>query len=250
MHVAAFLVSGAACLWLCWMEGSESGNPLCRDLQLAPRPLISKALGSLYLGISEFRKGNSIARWILQDDNLRPWETLNRRVLLDHSKFLKVEGHDVRLPNGEVIRDWPWVIIPDAAIVLAQDIGEKYLCFRQTKYAVDGISLAPVGGMVAPGEVPLSAAKRELLEETGYEAKEWIELGSYAVDPNRGGGIVNLFFARSAQQVAQPDSDDLEDQSLILLSRDELISSLMAGEFKVLSWAAGISMALMHENSI
>ena len=35
---------------------------------------------------------------------------------------------------------------------------------------------------------PLAAAKRELLEETGYESDDWVSLGSYRVDPNRGWG--------------------------------------------------------------
>ena len=78
----------------------------------------------------------------------------------------------IQLPSGEIIEDWPWVINPDAVIVLAKGIDGKYLCFRQTKYAVEGTSLAPVGGMVGPNEVPLIAAKRELLEETGYKAND------------------------------------------------------------------------------
>ena len=185
----------------------------------------------------------------MSSGKLRPWKTLSKRVLLDHGKFLKVEGHNIQLPDGLVIEDWPWVIIPDAAIVLARKPNGNYLCFRQTKYAVDGTSLAPVGGMVNPGEDPLKTAKRELLEETGYQSHEWVELGSYAVDPNRGVGIVNLFLAKNIEKVKTQDSDDLEDQILIELTREELISALMANEFKVLSWTACISMALLQEGS-
>lgn len=177
----------------------------------------------------------------------RPWKTLSKRVLLDHGKFLKVEGHNIQLPDNEVIEDWPWVIIPDASIVLARKNDGKFLCFQQTKYAVEGTSLAPVGGMINPGEDPLNAAKRELLEETGYESQDWVYLGSYAVDPNRGAGTVNLFLARNIREVQSQESDDLEDQILIELTKDELVSALMAGEFKVLSWTACISMALLHE---
>ena len=183
----------------------------------------------------------------MSSEKLRPWNTLSKRVLLDHSKFLKVEGHNIQLPDGEVIEDWPWVIIPDAAIVLAKKPNGKYLCFRQIKYAVEGTSLAPVGGMVNPGEDPLKAAKRELLEETGYQSHEWVNLGSYAVDPNRGVGIVNLFLAKNIEKVQTQESDDLEDQILVELTREELVSALMAYEFKILSWTACISMALLDE---
>ena len=49
---------------------------------------------------------------------LRPWKTLSRQLILDHNRFLSVESHRVELPNGEVIPDWPWVIIPSAVIIL------------------------------------------------------------------------------------------------------------------------------------
>jgi ADP-ribose pyrophosphatase len=91
---------------------------------------------------------------------LRVWETISRKTLLNQSKFLTVESHTVKLPDGKIIPDWAWLIIPSAAIVLARTIDNQFLCFRQTKYAVEGTVLAPVGGMLAPDEDPLDAAKR------------------------------------------------------------------------------------------
>jgi ADP-ribose pyrophosphatase len=122
----------------------------------------------------------------------------------------------------------------------------KFLCFRQTKYAVDGTSLAPVGGLLEPDETPLSGARRELLEEMGCEAPDWAELGSYILDPNRGMATMHLFLAMNARQVAEPNSDDLEDQQLLVLSRDELQRALEGGEFKVLAWAAVVAMSLAY----
>lgn len=183
----------------------------------------------------------------MDTDNLQPWKTHSRRTLLHHSRFLKVEKHEVELPDGTIIPNWPWVIIPDAAIVVAKTKSGHYLCFRQTKYAVEGTSLAPVGGMVERGEDPLAAAKRELVEETGYQAEKWVNLGSYALDPNRGVNVVNVFFALEAEKVRKPSSDDLEDQRLIKLTREEVLLALREGEFKVLSWTAAFSMALAYE---
>jgi len=125
----------------------------------------------------------------------------------------------------------------------------KFLCFRQTKYAVEGTVLAPVGGMLEPNEAPLEAAKRELLEETGYEAPEWVNLGSHILDPNRGIATMHLFLALNAKQVAQPNSDDLEDQELLLLTRREIESALKAGEFKILAWSAVVAMSLDYLNA-
>jgi len=180
---------------------------------------------------------------------LRVWETVSRKTILRHSKFLTVESHIVKLPDGQIIPDWAWLIIPSAAIVLAVTTDNKFLCFRQTKYAVEGTSLAPVGGMLEPNEKPLDAAKRELLEEMGYEASEWINLGSHILDPNRGIATMHLFLALNAKQVAKPNSDDLEDQELLLLTRSELENALKTGEFKILAWSAVVAMSLNYLNT-
>jgi ADP-ribose pyrophosphatase len=180
---------------------------------------------------------------------LRVWKPLSKKVIVHLNKFLIVESHTVKLPDGKIIPDWPWVIIPSAAIVLAVTSDEKFLCFRQTKYAVRGTSLAPVGGMLEPGEAPLTAAKRELLEEMGYKSSHWIDLGSYILDPNRGMATMYLFLAMKAKKVAEPDSDDLEDQNLLYLGRREIENALQNGEFKVLSWSAVVAMSLNYLDS-
>jgi ADP-ribose pyrophosphatase len=175
---------------------------------------------------------------------METWKTLSRRVILDHSQFLKVEEHAVELPDGLVIDDWPWVITPDFVNVMAETEAGLFLCFRQTKYGLEGTSLAPVGGYLEPGEDPLLGAQRELLEETGYEAPEWLELGQYRVDPSRGAGIGHFFLARRAKPVMPPDADDLEEQELLLLTRSEIEAGLSARSFKALAWTTIVALAL------
>lgn len=177
---------------------------------------------------------------------MHPWKTLARRTILDHSKFLAVEEHTVALPDGRTIPDWPWIITPDYINVVAVTEAGEFLCFRQTKYSVAGTSLAPVGGYLEPGEVPLATAQRELLEETGYEAPDWISLGAYPVDGNRGAGIAHFFLAQGARPVAARAADDLEEQELLLLTRREVEVALAQGEFKVLGWAAVVALALLQ----
>jgi hypothetical protein len=50
-------------------------------------------------------------------------------------------------------------------------------------------------------------------------------------------------------QVAQPDSDDLEDQEFLSLDKDELKNALRAGEFKVITWSAVVALALQVLNT-
>lgn len=177
---------------------------------------------------------------------MQPWKTISRQTILDRGRFLVVENHTVRLPNGRVITDWPWLITPEYVNVAAVTAENEFLCFRQPKYAVGGITLAVVGGYLEPGEDPPAAAQRELLEETGYESPDWLSLGQYAVDGNRGAGMAYLFLARQAYQVAEPTADDLEEQQLLRLSRTEVEAALAAGEFKLLPSVAAIALTLQH----
>ena len=181
---------------------------------------------------------------------MQNWQTQARQTVLQagNGRFLKVEYHTVELPDGQVIEEWPWLITPDFVNVVAETTAGEYVCFRQTKYAVEGVSLAVTGGYLEPGEDPLAAAQRELLEETGYVASEWIDLGKYAVDGNRGAGTAHLFLARGAEWRQPIDADDLEEQELLLLTRAEMRAALLRGEFKVLPWATAVALALCRQD--
>lgn len=176
--------------------------------------------------------------------DIQSWKTLSKRTLLKHGKYLTVESHTVELPDGRIIPDWPWVISPDFIIVQAITLEGKFLCFHQTKYGVDGTTLAPVGGYIEPSENPLEAAKRELKEETGHVADDWVSLGTYRVGGNRGFGMAHLFMARGSRRVTQPVTDDLEEQHILHLSRSEMEKALTDGKFRVLAWAAAAALAL------
>ena len=177
---------------------------------------------------------------------MQPWKTLSRQTILAHNRFLTVENHTIELPDGQIIADWPWVITPDYVNVAAVTEAGEFLCFRQSKYGIEGLSLAVVGGYLEPEEIPLAAAQRELIEETGYEAVNWIDLGQYRVDGNRGAGTAHLFLARGARHVAAANPDDLEEQELLFLTKAEVEAALAAGEFKVLAWTTVMTLALLH----
>lgn len=179
---------------------------------------------------------------------METWKTITRTPVLrsGDGRFLQVEHHTVQLPDGRLIENWPWVVTPDYVNVVAITTEEKFLLFRQPKYAVTGLSLATVGGYLEPGEDPLVAAQRELLEETGYQAAEWTALGQFVVDGNRGCGTAHLFLARNAVAVQAIAADDLEEQVLVEFTRNEVAAALHQGEFKVLAWGAAVALALLH----
>jgi ADP-ribose pyrophosphatase len=180
---------------------------------------------------------------------MQPWKTVARRLILDHSEYLQVESHDIRLPNGNIVRDWPWIITPDFVIIIVVTNSEEFVFFRQQKYSMEGVGLAPVGGYIDADEVPLAAAQRELAEEIGYVSDSWVHLGSYPVDGNRGAGHAHLYLALNAVPSgsdSELDSDDLEDQEQVFLTRDEVKTAVLRHDFKVLPWMTAVTLALHH----
>ena len=178
-------------------------------------------------------------------NEMKTWKTLSKRILLKHSKYLTVESHTIELPDKRVLEDWPWLIMPDYVNVVAMTKDLKFLCFCQNKYSIDGLSLAPIGGYLEPGEASLAAAQRELYEETGYQADSWTSLGSYPLDGNRGGGTAFFYLARDAYWVGKVQSDDLEDQELLILSQSEIKAAITDLEIKLLPWVTAFSLALI-----
>jgi len=177
---------------------------------------------------------------------MQPWKTKSRKTILEQRPWLVVEHHTVELPDGRLIPEWPWIITPDYVNVVAVTEDGRFICFRQVKYGLVGETLGIVGGFVEDGEDPFFAARRELLEETGCESTDWVLLGTYRVDPNRGIAMGHLYLARNARYVTPRNADDLEEQEVIFLTRAEVESALASVEFKVLAWAASIAFALRH----
>jgi ADP-ribose pyrophosphatase len=98
------------------------------------------------------------------------------------------------------------------------------------------------GGHLEPDEAPQDGARRELLEETGFESDAWTYLGGYMVNSNQGGAVSHMFRATGCHRTATPRSDDLEETEIMLLSRDELLAAIGRGEIHLLTQIALVSM--------
>jgi len=175
------------------------------------------------------------------------------------SKFMKVSLHEVKLPGSDsVINDWLWVDYHDRVNVLSQTTTNEFLVFEQTKYALEGrSSLAIVGGIVEPKEDPKETARREVDEELHQNCKDFIFLGRYRTDVNRGVGWLNSFLAvgcethehdkiASASDEGQVGAADSETQVVKRISLKDLHEAYQAGKFLEVQWTATIGLALQH----
>ncbi len=102
-------------------------------------------------------------------------------------------------------------------------------------------------GLVDPGESPEDAARRELLEETGYEAARWSSLGAVRPSPAYQDNTCHTFLAEGCRKVAEPHLDPGEDIEVVLEPRQRLSELVRSGEFRASSGVAGVHLWLLHE---
>jgi 8-oxo-dGTP pyrophosphatase MutT (NUDIX family) len=155
------------------------------------------------------------------------WRTKNTLDIktITSTPFARFEIHKVRTESGAIVNDWLWTDERSHVNILVHLKEEnKYLVFKQTKYGLERPYFATIGGLFNEGETGLECAKRELLEETGLEAEEWVGLGKYRVQVNRGGGILYAYLAKNCvPSKDKKKSDDYEKQDAHKLTRNELI---------------------------
>lgn len=159
----------------------------------------------------------------------RRWTTLASKTLLERWWLTLREDH-VRLPTGAEIEEFHVAEYPDWALAIALTDDGRAVLVEQYRYAVDRVGLEFAAGVVAPDEPPLEAARRELLEETGYAADDWTALGRCAVEPARHTNYGHLFVARGARRVGAPVLDATEDLRVRLVPAAELVGIVERGE--------------------
>ncbi len=116
--------------------------------------------------------------------------------------------------------------------VVAETTEGNILLVQQYRFGVREYLYELPGGLIDAGEDPLTAARRELLEETGYQASSWASLGSNPSNPAFMEGIVHHFSASNVTLAGATQMDDSEDIALVSLPREEVKQRLLTGGFQ------------------
>ena len=175
---------------------------------------------------------------------LRGWEIVHRQQVVDASPWLQLWIETVRLPDGRLVNDYYRLEQSDYAVIFALTEAEHVIGIWHYKHGPRNVNLGLPAGYVMPGEPPLAAAQRELLEETGYEAANWQHLGSFTVDGNRDCGQAHVYLARGLRAVTESDPDDLEEIQIEFISLDDLRLHLQTGRVATLGAAVAIGLGL------
>lgn len=178
--------------------------------------------------------------------NRNEWDVLTRKTVFALPNGIAVDVEKVRLPDGRIIDDYYRLRSRDSAIVVARTADGRLIFERQYKHGAGRLGLTLPAGLIDDGESPMAAARRELLEETGYAAGRLLPLGRFVRNGSFFGGADHVFVADCAKPVRTPlDSGDLEEMEIILLTPVEAIAALRQGEILIGSHAAALAVALL-----
>ncbi|HEY1341762.1 MAG TPA: NUDIX hydrolase [Bryobacteraceae bacterium] len=140
----------------------------------------------------------------------------------------------------------PWysLRLPDYVSVLPMTSDGRIVLVRQYRPAVERVTLELPSGLVDPGETPLDTARRELLEETAYEAGAVKSLGAMLPDTGRLGNRIWTCVATGVRPA--PGRAPEAGMEIVLYTPLELFDSVKAGVFDHALHVAALLAAQLH----
>lgn len=176
----------------------------------------------------------------MQRDN--KWKLLNRKKVYG-SKFLNVYEDKIELPNGSVIDDYTVIEKPSVVMIVATDEKDNIIILDEYKYAVGETLLTLPAGHLDKNELPVEAAKRELLEETGFSGGSFENLGILYDYPTKDIHKVYVIRAKNVIQTHKTQHEDTENINLRLISIEELKDQIKNREWKTSTALAAITIS-------
>lgn len=156
-----------------------------------------------------------------------------------HGPLLHVYHDRVILPNGnETGRDYIKHLGAVCVVPVTDD--NKVVVERQFRYPTDKVfTEIPAGKLDSAEEDRLDAAKRELMEETGYTADEWTWIGDLYSAVAYSNELISMYLARSLHKGERHlDADEFLNVALVPI--EELVKQVMDGEITDAKTQAGI----------
>jgi ADP-ribose pyrophosphatase len=163
----------------------------------------------------------------------KPWKVLKSELVFDE-KWYKLRRDEVELPNGKVMDDYYVSVRPDVVLTFPVTERGEVIFVRQYKHAAANIFIELPGGVIDDHENnPKEAAKRELLEETGYTSDD-VELVAEVIDnPTKDTNKIYFYLARNAYKIAEQDLDESESIEVLHIPIQDVEKMVLSGEINV-----------------
>lgn len=168
--------------------------------------------------------------------SLKKWRQVESETLIQ-TPFLRMRSDRCELPDGRVMPKYFVIEFADWVSVVPVTPDRELILVRQYRHAAGDSFLELPGGTTdtRSPEAPEEAAKRELLEETGYTPKRLVYLGHHFPNPALQTNKMHCYLALDCRKTADLNLDPFEDidvelhplDALPQLMRTEIVHSLM-----------------------
>ena len=172
------------------------------------------------------------------------WEEISCEHIIK-DEWIDFRRSAYRFPDGSTFEPYYSYSRRDYVVIVASDEDENYLCVRQFRQGIKQVTTEfPAGGIErkdgkeyggsqdVSAEDALSAAKRELLEETGYESDQWEHLLTVPSNATIADNYGHIYMARNCRKVSGQSLDETEFLNVLRLSAKEIEELIYSGGFQ------------------
>ncbi|MBO6128364.1 MAG: NUDIX hydrolase [Pseudobutyrivibrio sp.] len=178
-----------------------------------------------------------------ENENLE-WEEISCQHIVN-DEWIDFRKSKYRFPDGREFEPYYSYSRRDYVVIVATDEDGKYICVRQYRHGIKRVTTEFCAGGIERNdgkeygnrndakntEDALAAAKRELMEETGYESGDWKFLLSVPSNATMADNYANIFVAKNCKKVSGQSLDETEYLNVHLYNRAEIDTMISSGEF-------------------
>jgi len=147
---------------------------------------------------------------------IKPWPYVRSQMNQSYRIF-SIRTDTVLSPRTGAEHDFYVIETRDWVNIIPITTDQQVVMVKQYRHGSRQVTLEIPGGIVDPGDTPEEAASRELLEETGYQADEWVKIGEVSPNPAIFNNRAHTFVARNLKKVGDPSPDQTEDIEVVLV---------------------------------
>jgi ADP-ribose pyrophosphatase len=159
----------------------------------------------------------------------QPWQIQSSEIIAD-CRIFKVRKDVVVSPRTGQPHDMFVLEQPNWVNVIPLTSDDQVVMVEQWRHGSRSVQLETPGGLMDDGETPEQCGRRELLEETGYEAGSIVRLGTVYPNPAIQSNLQHYIFAKGCRKVAEQKLDQAEDVTVKLVPLAKIPQMIQAGE--------------------
>lgn len=160
---------------------------------------------------------------------IKPWKETGRRPLLDCRVFA-IEATTSESPADGKEHEYYRITCNDWVQIVPVTRNDEIVMVWQYRHGSSEMSLEVPAGLIDPNEDPRHAAMRECLEETGYEAKSPIYLGSLRPNPAYFSNHLHAYYALDVERIAEIRNTGTEETEVELVKVDDVAELMRQGK--------------------